>query len=118
MGNWETELGLGGQQPNFNQKDTDRVQQYKDKNWAQDDTINEDAWNAFGQGGQQLEAASKEEVDPVQVPVNEVKSDVTPTPGVKPTEVPEEVELEDDGLKSQTGFRQCKRRQRSSKYWW
>ena len=102
MGNWETELGLGGQQPNFNQKDTDRVQQYKDKNWAQDDTINEDAWNAFGQGGQQLEAASKEEVDPVQVPVNEVKSDVTPTPGVKPTEVPEEVELEDDGLKSQT----------------
>tara|TARA_Y100000310_G_scaffold335149_2_gene416490 strand:- start:408 stop:1022 length:615 start_codon:yes stop_codon:yes gene_type:complete len=94
MGNWEVDLGLGGQQPNYSQKDIDRVQKYKDKNWARDDTINEEAWNAFGQGGQQLEAASKEEDTPVQVPKNEVKLDVTPTPGAKPTEVPEEVKEE------------------------
>ena len=45
----QTEMVDSAQNPiNYNQRDIDRVQMYKDRNWAIDDTINKGAWDAYG----------------------------------------------------------------------
>jgi hypothetical protein len=71
----------------FEKKDMERVQKYKDKGWAQDDTINAEAWDAFEEGGgeQNLGDITEEHLKNTKLELRRVDEDITLSPKKVPT---------------------------------